>query len=553
MDTRTHCTLPEGSAEVINLVPLHDGSLKKRCGYSLLASLGEDVRAIWTGRICGKETAFILAASNVYSLDLSTAAKTLIGSVDTSDTDADFFCYGGCVYLVDGSRIYNVSSGTLEAPYGYVPLVGKDWRDTYIGEPYEPRNLLNNKGRISYIISEDPSSFLKTDAPISAIDAIYVNGTLIDSSRYAITAMPRTVHVSDLVAYDRVEMYFTYSECADATALASLLSSTSAIVFGGITNTRPFLWGSSDASLMFSSRFVTPASLAEARVGFPESDTLYFPVGYEFCVGDGRSGISAVSRHYDRLLIFTEEGAWMANSSACGVEDFPTLNINSAVGTASRHGAALLGNTPLTVSRGAIMRWSSETDMLDECNASSISHPIVSRLPESLFENGVIFADRREQRLLLTSPALDGIVWVWYAEHDAWVSFDLGIGAERFFEAPRGIGFISSGSLYVFDDDAYTDAGGREIVGRFDGNLCDFGKHGDKRIFSAAVCCDGDVTLECRLDSDALPSVSIDMSGGAHESVRRRIRTRRFTTLHPSLTARGAQRQVIHSLRLMTN
>ena len=121
---------------------------------------------------------------------------------------------------------------------------------------------------------------------------------------------------------DRVEVYFTYLSRASDSALEELMKCNRAFVFGGINNTRPFLWGGKNG-VMFTSAFVSEGSLNASRIGFAQSDALYFPVNYEFVVGDGVSPISAVSRHYDRLLIFTENGAWMADSSSCGIEDFP--------------------------------------------------------------------------------------------------------------------------------------------------------------------------------------------------------------------------------------
>lgn len=550
VDTRTACTLPSGSAEIINMIPHADGSLKKRCGYKKLISLSAPPKAIWTGRLGGKGIAFIFADRTLYTFDFSTNSITQTQNIGSLSPNADFFCYNGGIYLLEGTKIYEVSHGDLRTPYGYVPLVGKNWSDSLIGEINEPRNLLNNYGRITYIVSDAATNFFKTDSPISAIHAVFVNDIKIDSSRYTITSMPRTVSISGVNPGDHVEMHFTYSTRADTAAYNALLSCTYGVVFGGITNTRPFLWGAEDGSLMFSSRFVSKAQLEESKRIFSASDTMYFPANCEFKAGDGRSPITAVSRHYDRLLIFTEENAWMADSSACGTEEIPTLNINSCYGARAPKGATLLGNNPYTISAEGIIQWSSHTDELNDCNAKSISESIAELLPSDVYTSGVIFADKRENRLLLTSPSLEGIVWVWYAEPQSWVRFDLGMKIDRFFDTPTGVGFAHGSELYAFDDDLYVDHGNREIVGKFKGNFTDFGKHGKKRVFSASLSCDGEVTLDCKLDSDLTPAVSLTLSSNGHESTRRRINARRFERLRPSLTAGGNGRQTIHSLKL---
>ena len=532
------------------MVPLSDGSLKKRCGYGRLVSLAANPKAIWTGRLDGKDKAFIYAGTYLYTFDFENNAITNTKNIGSHSTSADFFCYNGNIYLLEGSKIYEVSHGDLRIPYGYVPLVGKDWSDSLIGDINEPRNLINNYGRISYIVSEKATNFFKTDSPISGIYAVYVNGSEIDSSRYAVTAMPRTVSISGLSPGDRVEMHFAYASYADRVAYNNLISCTSGVVFGGITNTRPFLWGAEDGSLMFSSQLVTSSQLEESQKVFTASDTMYFPKGCEFKAGDGRSPITAVSRHYDRLLIFTEEGTWMADSSTCDIDNTPTLNINSNYGASSLKGATLLGNNPYSISAEGIIQWSSNTDELDECNARKISDPIADLLPDDVYTNGVIFADKRENRLLITSPSLNGTVWIWYAEPQIWVRFDLGIGVDRFFDAPDGVGFVHGTDLYAFNEELYSDFGGREIVGTFRGNSTDFNKYGKKRIFSASVCCDGEVNLNCLLDHDLSPAISLTLNADGHESTRRRINARRFDTLRPIITASGNGRQTIHSLKL---
>ena len=395
-----------GSSDIANFRIRPDGSLEKRYGYRLLSTFDSAVRAMWSGRMDGEFVGYVLIGSTVSRLDFDTGALSAVGTVSTTDTKADFFYYKAVLYLVDGSHIYSITDNGIGYPHGYVPLVGKEWSDTYRGAPNEPRNLLNNKGRITYIISEEPSNFLKTDENISSIDAIYVNGVAISSSSYEIMPMDRTVSVTGLEAGDRVEMFFTYASFPYSEAYAGLIANNSATVFGGINNTRPFLWGGRKG-MMYTSSYVSEDALAASRVGCPESDALYFPANYEFTVGDGASAITAVSRHYDRLLIFNENGAWMADSSACGVDDFPVLNINSHAGVLSQGAAAMLGNRPCSVGARSIYRWTSSTEEFDECNAYSISAPIDELLPDGFYSTATVFSDNTRGELYFCSPATD--------------------------------------------------------------------------------------------------------------------------------------------------
>lgn len=528
---------------MVNLRIKADGSLEKRCGYRLLRTFGGTVRAIWTGRLDGSFKGYVLVGSTVSLIDFSSNTLTAIGNIGTTSTEADFFYYRSRLYLVDGTAIYVISNGTVTTPHGYVPLRGKDWSDTLLGETLEPRNLLCNKGRITYVVREEYSSFLRLDSVVSHIDDIYINGTRISSTDYTLTSLGDTVSVSILSPGDRVTVCFTYPSIANSTD--GLLSNTRATVFGGISNERPFLWNGQNSSVMYSSAFVSEKSLKESQIGFPQSDALYFPADHEFTVGDGSSPITAVSRHYDRLLIFTETGAWMADSSACGVEDHPVLSINSRAGVISRGAEARLGNQPCTVGETEIYRWLSTTDELDESNAYSISEPIKERLPKEFFENAHVFADTRRDELLFCSPALGDSIYVYQSARSAWVRFD-GISADYFVDCGTDIGFMSGNSLYVFDEALTTDHGGKEIVGRLESNVIPLASGRRARLSSVAASVEGeDCRLDVRLDGEDTPSLSLPL--GNEE---KRLSAKRATSARLTLSTGGSQRQTIHSLSL---
>ena len=546
MDTRAPHKAPLGSAGIKNFFVRHDGSLQKRCGYRLLAEYSSDVRAIWTGRVDGVELGYVLISNTVSRLNVKTGALTDIGTVGSVLGKADFFFYRATLYLVDGYKIYTVNDSGLGTPFGYVPLVGKDWPDTYRGAPYEPRNLLNNKGRISYVISEDPSVFLKTDDSISSIDAVFINGHRISSSKYSITDMDKTISVSDMSPGDRVEVYFTYLSSSYQEQLAGLLTSNRAIVFGGINNTRPFLWGGTKG-VMYTSAFVSENSLAQSQMGYYLSDALYFPVNYEFVVGDGVSPISAVSRHYDRLLIFTENGAWMADSSACGVEDFPIMNINSSVGVISEGAAAMLGNRPCTVGKSSIYRWTSSTEELDECNAYSISAPIDDSLPEEFYSTASVFADTDRGELYFCSEAILGLVPVYSEQTGKWVMLD-GIDAQRFVKLGNNVGFLMNNRLYVFDGSLSIDMPHPNrsipISASFESNYMDFDKDTYKHLERVTVEKEGGVVqVEIILDENRIGSKIFTFTKDS-----RRIPTKRFKSLKIRLNDSDSQPQVIRSL-----
>lgn len=545
IDNVRHHTSPTRTADAVNFRVCADGSLEKRQGYRRLCSFDSSVRAVWTGVLDHEFRAYALAGSNIYRINADNGEKTLIATVGTSDTAADFFYYRGCLYLIDGDRLKGVTDDGLFDPFGYVPLIGKDWRDSVRGELYEPRNILNNKGRISYIVSENSASVLCLDEYTSSIEAVYVNGEVIPPDRYSVSKISPVLNVSGLSFGDKVCVYFTYADTPYTTD--ELMKNTRAIVFGGINTSRPFLFGGSDGSVMYSCAYVSSDSLAESRKEYPDSDALYFPNNYEFTVGDGRYPISAVSRHYDRLLIFTEGGAWLADSSACGTEEFPVMNINSSVGVVSQHGAALLGNSPCTAGKDGFYRWTTDTDELNDCNAYRISEAIEPLVDKNFYTSARIFADSRRRELLFSCPEASDRLWVYSEAVSAWTSFD-GIGAESFFEFDGNVGFVKNNSLYIFDDSAATDDG-EEIVASFTSGICDFETDRAKHLSELGISFEnGEVTASVYTDGKTIPTAVATFEADGHTPTRKRLSSGRFSHLSAKLDARGNSRPRIHSL-----
>ncbi len=493
---------------------------------------------------------FVLSGGDIYRINTESGEKTLVATVTDSDSAAEFFFYREALYLIDGSNLFTVDDNGISEPHGYVPLVGKDWSDNQVGEPYEARNLITPRARISYIISDPPSTVLKTGASVASIEAVYINDALIDASNYAISSSPSIISVRNLSAGDRVTVHLTYT--AEADAAESLKKNTRAAVFGGVNSTRPFLWGGENSAMMYCTGYVSEESLKSARIGHPDSDALYFPAGNEFTVGDGRYPITGVGRHYDRLLIFTEGGAWMAESETCGTEEFPVMKINSTVLTHSHGATAMLGNDPITVGADSVYRWSADTDELDECNAHSISRPIDPLIRDTFLKNGGIFSDVIHNELLLYSPDCYGVVWVYSVSEGCWSRFD-GIYADGFIRFENGVGFYHGQDVFLFDDALTSDEGSKEIIAYFWGNPTDFGTSAKKRLTALEISSSGgELTAQMSLDGEATPSVTADMDTAPTEAaVRRRLTSKRFNSLRVKITAPSQQKQRIHSLCIM--
>ncbi len=534
-----------GFADVVNFRILPDGSLQKRMGYKKLCSLTSRIRAVWSGKLDGVSSVFALSGGDVYFVNPQSGATSRLATVGDSGKHADFFYYQRSLFLIDGSDIYTVAGTGVRPAVGYAPLIGKDWHEDEIGKINEPRNVLTRHARITYLIEKSTASTLYTDGAVSSIEAVYVNGTLLSSDKYMISSTPGVVIVSGLKQNDRVELYFTYSSDFSA---SKIKANTRAAVFGGISNSRPFLFGGEDGAVMYSGAYVSGSSLADCRRVYSDSDAIYFPLGYEFTVGDGRYPICAVGRHYDRLLVFTEGGVWMADSSACGTEDFPVMSINTSVAVVSHGSIAVMGNSPCAVGTNGVYAYSSNTDELDECNAHSISDAINTFLSEDTLKNGSLYYWRGADGLLLYSADTD-TVWTYSIPLSVWTRYT-GIRAEKFFDLEDNAAFVYDKSIFVLEDALTKDEGTREIQAQIVTHPEDFSTSKKKRLsYASAEVSGGEITAELYSGEESILRTRLAFGADSSQAAleKKRVRANRFESVTVRLSADGEARQRIIS------
>ena len=544
-----------GATDMLNYRILSDGSLQKRNGYRFLSSFSEPVRAFLSGYINGSFAVYALVGSKLLSVDLSDGGQTLVGEVNTTEGAASLFFYMNRLYIADGEDIYMLGEDGIAPVVGYVPLLGENWGSSYPGEINEPLNLLNPRARISYIITDEKSLFISTLYKVSKVDALYLNGVELTEKEYALDTRLNVISMAGLCEGDRILAYLTFER--DALERKRAVRNTEACVFGGISNSRVFMWGGEKKNLMFCTGFVTAENLRESIKRYGDNGELYFPMDNEFTVGDGRYAISTVGRHMDRLLIFPEGETWMADSESCGTEDVPIMRINTENGCKVPYGVARCGNDPVNVGREHIMRLTANTDVLEDCNAYVISDGIEELLPEGFFESASVYEDKRRGEVLFSGGENgDGRVFVYGNGGKNWYIYD-GIPARLFFDTPDSFGFLSKEKLYVFDselcEDIAEDGKARQIPAFYVGQRLDFGHpFENKRLMGAEVRADTDgERIELSFVSDKGVEDRAALTGKAGiASYGVRPNCGRFTDLKMRISSSAENAQRIYAVTL---
>lgn len=553
--TRAHKNEPL-SSELVNFRILPDGSIEKRCGYRLLNEFPEEIRAFWSGIIDGIPTGFVVHGNRLERIRLTNGETTLLATLTTDTGNACLFYWDQILHLMDSTDLYQYDENGLRRVSGYIPLIGKDWINNYVGEPYEPMNILSRRVRISYIIDpEHVSTFLCTPEPVESVEAVFRNGLRVPEDEYYIYESFQTINVRNVEGNDRIVIYMTLKG-EPKEQMTDLLHCNQAMVFESPTAPRLFFWDDRQISSMICSSYVEKSRIEILKSQGFAGNSLYIPKGYEFMVGDGHIRIQGAVRQQDDLLIFTEKSTWKADALVSGKAEIPTVNIHTDVGCTSPSGIVLADNDPVVFDKNSIRRLNQSSGSAELYHSESISVPIEPLLQSADSTGASLFYHQSKEELWLALPAMKSI-WIYQFHDKRWFQFT-GICAYRMFDVNGSVGFLTQNGVFVLDETIKVDQIGRdtfrEIVAEAETNLLDFGSANKKSLSEVILRGDLDKGEVCvSLVSPDLPSISRSIKGDRskkHSILKLRLPSGRFRSAKIALTAKGRARQRIHGMEL---
>jgi hypothetical protein len=115
-------------------------------------------------------------------------------------------------------------------------------------------------------------------------------------------------------------------------------------LFNGATDNRVFLYGDGSNKTIYSGM--------NSDTGKPDAG--YFPDLYEASIGEANTPITAMIRHYSRLLVFKSNSCWSLQYdlatlvSGEATPAFYVSPVNRQIGNAARGQVILLENNPLS-------------------------------------------------------------------------------------------------------------------------------------------------------------------------------------------------------------
>lgn len=546
--------------ELRNMRLTPDGTLVRREGFVPLVSFDDTVRGVFCIERNGQREAYAVAGSAVYYLQMEQNACTphFLGSIGSHQGEVHFFCYDGRLLLLDGQEIWVMTPDRLDMMKAYVPLYGKDWSPDDNGSRtvYEAPNVLCRQLRIRFCLERLTSTYHFGTLPVISVDRMYVNGELYENG-YVFNAEKRTVEPNNGYNVGTViEMIVTVKDGFGGDR-ASVAGATHAVSIGNAEDERLLFYGGSVATgCLRMSRRIDASHREQMRAMDEDICMLYLTEQDTLTLGNGMYAVTGACRHYDRTLIFTERGTWMADDALTESGMLRLILVNTSLGCSCAGSYAVIGNEPITLMGRTVLRWNSKTDERNECNAQVISSDIEPLLDEAFGKQAACFTDTGRGEVWFYTPDKPGRILIRDEQNECWTSFD-GFVPSGIFDAFDRVGFFSGATVFVFDPSAMCDTDAQGVTHGIEAELMsgflDFGHAGRiKRMVGVTVIADcGEQSAELVLQRVSGREKVILLRGGGEVSVMQaRACSGRFRYLRFGVRCSSVGKWHLHGVRL---
>ena len=439
-----------------------DGHLQIRPGTKTILRLGlQDDGALdgaWYGMVGGQSLLLCAWGGTVFHVDLTAQTPTATGLYtipsSAAGSGASFFGFGGNVYILYGGK-YLCWDGTAQSAAevdGYVPLVQVATTPAGDGTPLENVNRLTNKRRIRFSPDGAANVFHLPEQTITSIAAVTLNGSAVIG--YTADLSAGTVQLPTVPAAGTNTLEVTYAK-GDG-ARSEVEGMRFAELYNGSTDTRVFLYGDGTNRAIYSG----------VAYDSGQPSAAYFPDLFEIAVGEGNTPLTGLVRHYDRMMAYKTDSAWMIRYGSLTLEDgsstaaFYCQSVNRQFGNDAPGQVRLLENSPVTLEVGGVFRWKSSGYSAyvstGENNAERISDRVNATL--SGFDTAKVRTYNMKR---------DHEYWLQYGDtalilnygNNTWYKYE-GVPFRLLVEADRQrIGFCEDGRVVSLSRDHFSDDG----------------------------------------------------------------------------------------------
>lgn len=381
-------------AEMRNFRVTQDKHLQIRPGSKTLLSLADALSAlsegtaggesetrvygVWRGIVGASEHILAVYGGHIWDIDTEIGSASNKGTCQNSE--ATFFGFGGKVYLLNGIEYKSWDGGSetsFETVEGYVPLIQTATTPKGEGTLVENVNRLTGKRRVQFSPDGTAKVFQLPEKDINEVSSVKSGGEPVMDCTMNLKNGTVTFTAAPAAGTNTVEIEYRKGDGARSEVTGMKYSE----LFNGATDTRVFLYGDGTNRTIYSG---VPYDTGKASAE-------YFPDLYEVAVGESNTPLTALVRHYSRLMAFKTDSAWTIMHGEIGLADdtstaaFYVQPVNRQFGNEAPGQVMLLENNPLTLDAGSVYQWRSGSNYAsyisnNENNAKRISDRVAATL-----------------------------------------------------------------------------------------------------------------------------------------------------------------------------
>lgn len=417
-----------------------DRHLQKRPGSRTILQIpvtqpqGKHLFGTWQGTVGGDACILANYDGAILAVDLDAGITQKVG--DAAAAATSFFGFGGKVYCMDGTHYLVWDGGTegFQEVEGYIPLIQTATTPGGAGTLLENVNRLTGKRRVEFSPDGKANTFTLPEQEIDEVLGVSLVNEAV--SGYTVNTEAGTVKLEQVPPEGTNTLTITYRKGAGARG--EVTGMRYAELFNGANDTRVFLYGDGSNKAIYSG--------VEYPSGKPSAE--YFPDLFEVAVGESNTPLTALVRHYSRLMAYKPSSAWAITAGGMVTEagrytpTFSVSPVNRQFGNEAPGQVKLLENDPLTFDVGSVYQWHNAGGYVsnNENNAKRISDRVGDTLAAFDVKKVKTFNVKRfhEFWIMHRNDAL-----IYNYANDAWYFYS-GLPFEELVE--------EEGELYGFSD-----------------------------------------------------------------------------------------------------
>lgn len=385
------------------------------------SSANQKVAGLWSGNVKGQPCMVAACDGKLWKVhDGADFCKEAIGEIET-ENEVFFFGYSEKLYILNGKTYKEWDGTTIRDVEGYRPVISVAVPPTGGGTLLEQVNKLNGLRRARFSPDGEAAVFTLPEHGIKAIDYVkdLTTGEEMASDGYTADLKKGTVTftaapakgVSSLEIAWSVEM--TFRDTVNAMRFAE--------IFNGANDNRVFLYGDGSNKAFYSGLDYD---------GNPRAD--YFPDMNELVIGEANTPITAMIRHYSRLIVFKTNSTYsvqygiMNTAEGATIPAYYATPVNRTIGNVAPGQVRLVLNSPYSLHGRDLYEWKNNSSYsanltVDERQAKRISDRITATLDRFNLEDCYCFDSNDTQEYFI---CWGGQVLVHNYAVDAWYYYD---------------------------------------------------------------------------------------------------------------------------------